>query len=32
MLSENNKINFTKTNETWKMKKPESVIDSDDEW
>ena len=32
MLLENNKIIFVKTNEAWKMKKLESVIDSDDEW
>ena len=32
MLLGNNKISLAKTNEAWKIKKLESVIDSDDEW
>ena len=30
-LPEHNKTNFAKMNEAWKMKKPESVVDSNDE-
>jgi len=32
VLSEENKKNFAKLTEGWKVKKRESVVDSDDEW